>query len=120
MVYVTEKYYRKHGRYGGNDVGQLLHRAHCLVDFLTHNQIPARGFKNLTKYQQSAVRKSICLMVDFFANVDGMAASNIASYSLHGMRVHHRQSKQRPWEAAGCGMWAWFTLLSTGLMRGAM
>ena len=118
MKYVSEKYYKKHGRHKGDDLPQLLHRAHCLVDFLTHNQIQARGFDNLTTFQKSAIRKSICLMVDFFANVDNAPWASIASYSMHGIRVHHRREAQRPWEVAGCGMWAWLTLQSTGLMRG--
>jgi len=120
MAYVNERYYRRNykGKYQGEDLGQFLCRAHCLVDMLTHGRIQAVGFGNLTKYQQGAVRKSVCLMVDYFANLEGVPAANLSSYSLGGVRVSQRVRKEKPWEVAGCGMWAWHMLMSTGLMRG--
>ncbi|MCL2575133.1 MAG: hypothetical protein FWE33_01745 [Defluviitaleaceae bacterium] len=119
MSYITEGYYRRtyKGRYCGEDLRKLLDRACDLVDILTHGRINALGFGNLTKYQQGIIKKAICLMIDSFANVDGTPAVNLAGYSAYGMKVQNQVRKEKPWEVAGCGFWAWQMLMSTGLMR---
>ena len=120
MIYVTKQYYARHGRHKGDDVAELLARAHDLVEHLTYGQIGVVGFARLTKFQQRQVRKAICLMVNHFANVDNLPAHNISSYSANGMRVHQRVAKEKPWEVAECGPWAWTALMATGLMRRTM
>ncbi|MCL2376290.1 MAG: hypothetical protein FWC76_02725 [Defluviitaleaceae bacterium] len=122
MAYVTQNFYKK--VYGGKgkseDLKGLIEAASVLIDALTHNRIQAVGFKNLTAFQQGAVKKSCCLMVDHMVQNGVMPGAEVDSFSLHDMRVAMRRRRQRPWDAVGCGMWAWLTLLQTGLMRGSL
>ena len=124
MRYVDESFY--FGEFVGEFAGEakvlaaLIARAEDLVDTLTHGRILAVGIEGLTKFQRAAVRRACCLMVDYFDNVDGLPSSDVVGYSMEGVRVWNRQRRQRPWEVAGCGMWAWHTLMSTGLMRASV
>jgi len=36
------------------------------------------------------------------------------------MQVNMKNKKLKPWEEAGCGVFAWMTLMQTGLMRGGL
>jgi len=119
MVYVSEKHYRNYhgGKYGGDDLAEQLMRASALVDALTHNRIVAVGFENLTGFQQKAVRKACCLIVDGQAD-SASPNADIESFMMQDMRINMRKRNVRPWEAAGIGVWAWTTLMQTGLMRG--
>jgi len=120
MAYVTKNFYKKvHGGKGkSEDLKGMIGAASVLIDALTHNRIRAMGFENLTAFQQGAVKKACCMIVDYMAQSGVMHGVEVDSLSLHDMRVATRRRKQRPWEAAGCGMWAWLTLMQTGLMRG--
>ena len=114
MNYVDINYYKN--EYGGKAWDdKLLKKAMCLVDFLTHGRIVATGFENLTNFQQENVRRSICLMVDYFGSHGG----DVASYGLGDMRVVRQKRVQKPWDVAGCGILAWGALMKTGLMRGS-
>ncbi|MDR2167533.1 MAG: hypothetical protein LBE35_06770 [Clostridiales bacterium] len=119
MRYINEDFYRnKHGgTYDGAGLKALILRAEGLADALTYGRIRAAGFENLTKFQKAAVKRACCLMVDYFTNVDGQPSADVQSYSVADMRVYNRKRRERPWEVAGCGMWAWMELLSTGLMQ---
>jgi len=122
MAYVTERHYKK--MYGGKgqseDLKGLIGAASAMIDGLTHNRIKAMGFENLTAFQQGAVKKACCMIVDHMEQSGGLPGVEVDSFSLHDMRVAMRRRRQRPWDAAGCGMWAWLTLMQTGLMRGSL
>jgi hypothetical protein len=120
MRYISEKYYRKTygGLYEGEGLKGLILRAEGLVDALTHGRVAARGLEGLTEFQRAAVKRACCLMVDYFVNADGGPSADVQSYSIADMRVWNRRRAERPWEIAGCGMWAWMELAKTGLMRG--
>ena len=118
MSYITERHYLK--VYGGkveSGLGELISRAAALVDALTHNRIRAAGFDSLTAFQKKAVKRAMCLMVDYMGAGGERPGADVASYWLNDMRINLRNRKLRPWEAAGCGMWAWIELMQTGLMR---
>jgi len=121
MAYVTQKHYRQvyKGICKDGDVKGLIAAASALVDVLTHNRIHAMGFENLTNFQRAAVKKACCLIVDYMVQTQSGAhmGADVDSFSLQDMRVHMRRRKLRPWEVAGCGLWAWTTLMQTGLMR---
>jgi len=57
------------GKYDGDGLDGFIERAGVLIDALTHGR--ARDFDGLTKFQQDGVRRACCLMVDYFAGVDG-------------------------------------------------
>jgi hypothetical protein len=86
---------------------------------LTHGCIKEIGFENLTAFQQNRIRRAVCLMIDHFAE-EGAAGTDFASYAMPEIRVTRHRRKEKPWEIVGCGMWAWFVLMSTGLMRGVL
>jgi len=118
MAYVTEKYYST--TYGGkvscDDLSELIKRAVSLVDVLTHNRIRDAGFDTLTAFQKKAVKTAVCLMVDYMGASGERPGADIESFWMNDMRINLRNRKLRPWEAAGCGMWAWLELMQTGLM----
>ena len=120
MAYVSEKYYlgSHGGTFAGDDLKGLIRRASELIDALTHNRIVAIGFDNLTNFQRKAVKRACCLIVDHMAAAGGAPSADIESFWMQDMRINMRRRKQKPWEAAGIGIWAWTTLMQTGLMRG--
>ncbi|MDR2183183.1 MAG: hypothetical protein LBE55_03320 [Clostridiales bacterium] len=119
MAYASLKHYKKvhKGICEDNTKGRLA-AASALIDALTHNRIQAAGFEGLTDFQKAAVKKACCLIVDHMAQSGAAMGADIDTFSLQDIRVRMRRRKLRPWEAAGCGLWAWLTLLQTGLMRG--
>jgi len=91
-----------------------------MIDMLTHGRIKETGFESLTVFQQNRIKRAACLMVDHFAGADGEAGQDFASYAMPEIRVTTHRRREKPWEIAGCGKWGWYTLLSTGLMRGVL
>lgn len=120
-MYIDKNYYKNEfgGKYDEDDLSRLIERAGILVDVLTHGRVRARGLEGLTKFQAGSVRQAMCFMVEHFVNTDGAPSADVESYSMSDMRVWNRKRNLRPWEAYGCGMWAWQMLMGTGLMRNA-
>lgn len=67
MSYATPQDYKQYG--GGlipdEELERALSRASDQIDSLTYNRIVARGFDNLTPFQQTNVKKAVCLQADF-------------------------------------------------------
>ena len=120
MAYASQRHYKNvHKGVAKDGVKELLAAASLLIDALTHNRIKAAGFESLTDFQRAQVKKACCLIADHMAKSGAHAdGADISSFSLADMRVRMRQRRLRPWEAVGCGLWAWMTLMQTGLMRG--
>ena len=118
MAYASQKHYKSvHKGQCDNTAKERLTAAAALIDLLTHNRIRAVGFDNLTPFQKSAIRKACCQIADHMAQNNTTIDPDIDTFALQDMRVRLRRRKLRPWEAAGCGLWAWTTLMQTGLMR---
>lgn len=67
MAYATQADYEKYGD-GLIEEGALskrLERASDEIDSLTFNRIVARGFDNLTDFQQKNIKKAVCRHADF-------------------------------------------------------
>ena len=119
-MYASQKYYMNvyKGAAGEGKAKELLAVASMLIDALTYNRIKAVGFKNLTDFQKASVKKACCLIADHMERSGTDIGAYVDSFSLQDMRINMRKRKARPWEAVGCGLWAWLTLTQTGLMRG--
>jgi len=121
MAYASLKHYKNvHKGAAKGNAKELLAAASVLIDTLTHNRIAATGFDNLTDFQRAQVKKACCLIADHMAQSGSTVDTDIDTFSLADMRMRMRRRSLRPWEAAGCGMWAWITLMQTGLMRGSL
>ena len=122
MTYAGQKFYKNVHKGVLKDDGAKgrLAAASVLIDALTHNRIRDVGFENLTDFQKAAVRKACCLIADHMAQNGPTAGTDIDTFSIQDMRVRMRRRNLRPWETAGCGLWAWLTLMQTGLMRGEL
>lgn len=55
------------------------------IDTLTFNRIVARGFENLTEFQQKIVREATCQLADFEAENEELLNSALTGYSINGV-----------------------------------
>ena len=55
------------------------------IDTLTFNRIAARGFENLTEFQQKIVREVTCQLADFEAENEELLNSALTGYSINGV-----------------------------------
>lgn len=68
MSYATPQDYEQYGAglIPAEKLEQALSRASDQIDALTYNRIKARGFENLTPFQQENVKKAVCRQADFW------------------------------------------------------
>lgn len=87
--YVDETYYKENylGTLDTEDLAKRLKEASQQVDMLTFNRIRGKGFDNLTPFQQSVIRESICQHVDFVYENQDMIDSVLQSYSINGVSM---------------------------------
>lgn len=62
-----------------------LERASRDIDTLTFNRITAKGFDNLTEFQQKIVREVTCQLADFSAENEELLDSALTGYSINGV-----------------------------------
>lgn len=93
--YATQKYYRE--IYKGNvipyeSLEKSLIMASRHVDTLTWNRIRAKGFANLSAFQQEMILSVVCQQADFeYENADEIA-SVLSSYSINGVSMQFGNS----------------------------
>ena len=58
------------------------------VDTLTFNRIVAKGFDNLTEFQQDLIREVCCKQAEFLFDNKDAIASILDSYSINGVSMH--------------------------------
>lgn len=69
------------------EANKYLVEASRNVDTLTFNRIVAKGFDNLTEFQQDIIREVVCRQADFlYENADALA-SVLDSYSINGVSM---------------------------------
>ena len=106
------------------DAKCYLVRAWDVVGYLTHGRgVDAAGAcprPGLTDFQREAVLRAVELVARHLEDLDESGVIDVASYSLHGVRVDMRRRKRAAWEVAGCGEDAWRVLSSSGLMCGVI
>lgn len=88
-AYVTSSEYAEMG-YSSIEpakVDAYLLRASRDVDTLTFNRIVAKGFNNLTEFQQEIVKQVVCEQANFlYENADAIS-SILDSYAINGVSM---------------------------------
>ena len=85
MAYADASFYKT--EYGGSVIPDEalaghLSRASDQVDALTYNRIRARGFDNLTYFQQECIQKAVCAQADFNAQYGAYADMPLTGYKI--------------------------------------
>lgn len=87
-AYVTAEEYAELGYTAiTSNVDRYLREASRNIDTLTFNRIVAKGFDNLTEFQQELVKEVCCKQAEFlFENADAIA-SIIDSYAINSVSM---------------------------------
>ncbi len=76
-----------------DEFNRLESRSEDAVNSLTFNRIVAKGFENLTAFQQMIVKKSMLLHLDFLHENADFLESLIAGYSISGVSINFDRSR---------------------------
>lgn len=93
--YADKRYYLE--EYKGkivltDKIDEKLEEASMHIDTLTYNRIVAKGFENLTKFQQDIIKKVVCKLADFEYENEDLIKTALNSYSLNGVSMGFGQS----------------------------
>lgn len=96
IAYADYEYYRDtyKGTLEENVAIKLLEEASDQVDRLTYGRIRARGFNNLTEYQQEMVKKAVCYQVDFINSYGDYLSTPLSGYSVGDVSLSFSQENQ--------------------------
>lgn len=91
-LYADRTYYfdvYKGKKFVGEDVEEYLKLAQEKIDSITYNRIVARGFDNLTEFQQNNIKKAVCNQAEYIYEngYDDENTGDIASYSVLDISV---------------------------------
>lgn len=94
-MYVDKNYYLN--TYKGktipeSEIEQKLIEASLHIDTLTYNRIVKKGFKTLSKFQQSIIERVICKLADFEYENEDLIKTVLTSYSINGVSMGFGQS----------------------------
>jgi len=83
VSYATPQDYEQYGAglIPADQLEQTLSRASDQTDALTYNRIAARGFENLTPFQQKNVKKAVCRQADFLHQYGDMLTAPMTGFS---------------------------------------
>lgn len=84
MAYADADYYKdtyKGTTIPDDDIERELARASSDIDSMTYNRIVARGFDNLSSFQQEQVRKATCAQAEFLNQYGELADLPLKSFS---------------------------------------
>lgn len=98
--YATSEYYTdtfKGTLFLQEDVDRYLQEASEKIDSITFNRIVARGFDNLTKFQQEKVQKAVCYQAEYiFENgYNDEKKEDVASYSVLDISVNVKTDSEK-------------------------
>lgn len=65
----------------------ILRKVSRHIDSLTFNRIVAKGFENLTKFQQGIIQEVICEQADFEYENDDLINTVLSSYGINGVSM---------------------------------
>ena len=88
-MYADWSYYS--GTYGGSmpqaAAERMLQAATDAIDTVTFSRIVAKGWDNLTEFQQDLVRRACCMQADFLNENADAVQSAMTSYSINGVSM---------------------------------
>lgn len=84
MVYVTEEYYKSFIGNLPDDFNILNQFATDQIDIMCGYKIARKGFDNLIEFEQTAIKKAICMQISFLSQNGGLDSinENISSMTL--------------------------------------
>lgn len=85
MAYTDANYYAN--VYGGKNQITDFEQVSREIDSLTFNRIVARGFDNLTPFQQGIIQDVCCRLADYEHESDSVGGV-IKSYSINGVSMN--------------------------------
>lgn len=97
MNYIDKNYYLS--TYKGtvisnkDDITKYLKKACLDIDTLTFNRIVARGFENLTTFQQNIIKDVLCEHAEFLFENSDLLDSVLSSYSINGVSMSFENSE---------------------------
>ena len=84
----SDEYYMNGGRnIDGDNIKRFLISASRHIDTLTFNRIVAKGFENLTEFQQEIVKQVCFDMANFEFENEDFLNSIVKSYSVNGVSM---------------------------------
>lgn len=90
--YLSKEEYLENGGLIDGDIEKYLIQASRHIDALTFNRIVAKGFENLTEFQQEIV-KTVCFdMANFEYENEDLINSVLQSYSVNGVSMQFGES----------------------------
>lgn len=89
MAYVTPEEYAELGyvTVPSTAIRKALRDASRQVDTLTFNRIVAKGFNNLTPFQQEIIKEVVCKHAEFLYENEDAIASVFDSYAINGVSM---------------------------------
>ena len=97
MNYIDKNYYLS--TYKGtvisnkDDITKYIKKACLDIDTLTFNRIVARGFENLTTFQQNIIKDVLCEHAEFLFENSDLLDSVLSSYSINGVSMSFENSE---------------------------
>lgn len=97
MNYIDKNYYLS--TYKGtlisnkDDITKYIKKACLDIDTLTFNRIVARGFENLTTFQQNIIKDVLCEHAEFLFENSDLLESVLSSYSINGVSMSFENSE---------------------------
>lgn len=89
----SDEYYMKGGKnIDGDNIKRFLISASRHIDTLTFNKIAAKGFENLTEFQQEIIKQVCFDMADFEYENEDLLNSVLQSYSVNGVSMQFGSS----------------------------
>lgn len=90
--YLSEEEYLNNGGLIEENIEKYLISASRHIDSLTFNRIVAKGFENLTEFQQETI-KTVCFdMANFECENEDLINSVLQSYSINGVSMQFGSS----------------------------
>lgn len=96
MSYVDSTYYKETFKgtiIPAESIENKLDRASDQIDTLTYNRINAKGFNNLTSFQQDKVKKAVCIHAEFIEQYGAYIDMPLSGFSAGSTSVSFNANK---------------------------